>query len=153
MHTKILSPILVCISFFTHVFATPYIFKKPAKNNGANTRKKCVKMQTHLQSMTFVLPRRVNTEAAASSATVELLGRLIRKVLQVLCRRWCRRVAQRQMRMRFVSFWSAFSASAPSSPGIIGGGHEGEGSESTAQVLNNSSGNISRGLSEGNSPG
>ena len=38
-----LSPILVCISFFTHVFATPYIFKKRDKNNGANTRKKCVK--------------------------------------------------------------------------------------------------------------
>ena len=35
-----LSPILVCISFFTHVFDTPYIFKKPAKNIGAYTRKK-----------------------------------------------------------------------------------------------------------------
>ena len=40
MHTKILLPILVCISFFTHVFANPYIFKKPPKNNGANTREK-----------------------------------------------------------------------------------------------------------------
>ena len=33
---------MVLISFFTHIFPTPYIFKKPAKTNGANTRKKCV---------------------------------------------------------------------------------------------------------------
>ena len=37
----------MCISFFTHVFTTHYIFKKPAKNNGANTRKKCVKLYNH----------------------------------------------------------------------------------------------------------
>ena len=34
---------MVCISFFTHVFTTHYIFKKPVKNNGANTQKKCAK--------------------------------------------------------------------------------------------------------------
>ena len=28
----------------THIFATPYIFKKPAKNNSDNTRKNCVKL-------------------------------------------------------------------------------------------------------------
>ena len=27
---------------FTHIFPTPYIFEKAAKNDGANTRKKCV---------------------------------------------------------------------------------------------------------------
>ena len=27
----------IILIFFTHVFATPYILKKPAKNNGANT--------------------------------------------------------------------------------------------------------------------
>ena len=31
-----LSPILVCISFFMHVFASAYIFKKLTKNEGAN---------------------------------------------------------------------------------------------------------------------
>ena len=43
---KIFSPILVCISFFTHVFTTHNILKKLAKNNDANARKKCVKPYT-----------------------------------------------------------------------------------------------------------
>ena len=60
MHTKrgaiFLRPLgrgNIVTNFGVHVilyarFRHPYIFKKPVKNNGANSRKKCVKVLTHV---------------------------------------------------------------------------------------------------------
>ena len=60
-----------------HVFTPFNIFKKLAKNNGANTRKKCIKKETrdHYPTNTYIPSyRAVATESDDSGLASEIIS-------------------------------------------------------------------------------